>query len=75
MSEPTSIPVSYSPWTQDPETGILVSIVTRTDTGEVIGSAEKAPIETTEDNSARASGLSKLTALGLTEEEINALLG
>lgn len=39
------IAVEYSPWVLDPVSGMLVSIVTRTDTGEVIGKAERAPEE------------------------------
>ena len=41
--ETTAIPVEYSPWKLDPASGMLVSIVRRTDTGEVIGKAERAP--------------------------------
>jgi hypothetical protein len=41
--ETTPIPVEYSPWELDPATGMLVSIVKRTDTGEIIGKAERAP--------------------------------
>lgn len=37
------VPVEYSPWELDPASGMLVSIVRRTDTGEVIGRAERAP--------------------------------
>lgn len=44
MSEESkAITVEYSPWVLDAATGMLVSIVTRTDTGEVIGKAERAP--------------------------------
>ena len=52
----------------------MVSIVTRTDTGEVIGKAEQFPQEPVQQDSSRASALAKLAALGLTEEEIGALL-
>lgn len=45
MSEETKpISVEYSPWELDPASGMLVSIVRRTDTGEIIGKAERAPI-------------------------------
>ena len=37
------VPVEYSPWVLDPASGMLVSIVRRTDTGEIIGRAERAP--------------------------------
>jgi hypothetical protein len=37
------VPVEYSTWELDPATGMLVSIVKRTDTGEIIGKAERAP--------------------------------
>lgn len=44
MSDDTApIPVEYSPWVLDPASGMLVSIVRRTDTGEIIGKAERAP--------------------------------
>lgn len=44
MSEESkAIQVEYSPWVLDAASGMLVSIVTRTDTGEVIGKAERAP--------------------------------
>ena len=44
MSEETkAIEVQYSDWVLDPATGMLVSIVTRLDTGEVIGRAERPP--------------------------------
>ena len=44
MSEETkSVEVQYSDWVLDRATGMLVSIVTRVDTGEVIGRAERAP--------------------------------
>jgi hypothetical protein len=48
MSVPVSVPVEYSPWTIDPASGMLVSIVRRADTGEIIGKAERMPDETTE---------------------------
>ena len=41
--ESTPVPVEYSPWVLDPASGMLVSIVRRTDTGEIIGKAERAP--------------------------------
>ena len=41
--ESKAIPVEYSPWVLNAASGMLVSIVTRTDTGEVIGKAERAP--------------------------------
>jgi hypothetical protein len=72
--ETTAVQVSYSPWELNPATGAMVSIVTRTDTGEVIGRAEQFPQEPEEQDPARASALAKLAALGLTEEEIGALL-
>jgi hypothetical protein len=37
------VPVEYSPWVLDPASGMLVSIVRRTDTGEIIGRAERSP--------------------------------
>lgn len=44
VSEATApVPVEYGPWELDPVSGMLVSIVRRTDTGEVIGKAERAP--------------------------------
>ncbi len=44
MSEEAKpIEVQYSDWVLDPATGMLVSIVTRVDTGEVIGRAERPP--------------------------------
>lgn len=43
MSEETTpVPVEYSPWVLDPASGMLVSIVRRTDTGEIIGRAERS---------------------------------
>jgi hypothetical protein len=41
--ETTPVPVEYSPWVLDPASGMLVSIVRRTDTGEIIGKAERSP--------------------------------
>jgi len=42
VSEETKpLPVEYSSWELDPASGMLVSIVRRTDTGEIIGRAEK----------------------------------
>ena len=44
MSEETKpLPVEYSSWELDPASGMLVSIVRRTDTGEIIGKAERMP--------------------------------
>ena len=44
MSEHSkSIQVEYSPWELDPDSGMLISIVRRTDTGEIIGTAERSP--------------------------------
>jgi len=41
--ETTPVPVEYSPWELDPASGMLVSIVRRTDTKEIIGRAERSP--------------------------------
>lgn len=44
MTDPLApVPVEYSPWELDPVSGMLVSIVRRTDTGEIIGRAERVP--------------------------------
>jgi len=43
IDELAPVPVEYSPWVLDPASGMLVSIVRRTDTGEIIGRAERAP--------------------------------
>lgn len=41
--ETTPVPVEYLPWVLDPASAMLVSIVRRTDTGEIIGRAERSP--------------------------------
>ena len=41
--ETKPIEVEYSEWVLDPASGMLVSIVTRVDTGEIIGKAERLP--------------------------------
>jgi hypothetical protein len=43
IDELAPVPVEYSPWVLDPASGMLVSIVRRTDTGEIIGRAERSP--------------------------------
>jgi hypothetical protein len=43
IDELAPVPVEYSPWVLDPASGMLISIVRRTDTGEIIGRAERAP--------------------------------
>jgi hypothetical protein len=43
IDELAPVPVEYSPWMLDPASGMLVSIVRRTDTGEIIGRAERSP--------------------------------
>lgn len=49
MSVPVPVPVEYSPWTLDPASGMLVSIVCRADTGEIIGKAERMPEDVTDE--------------------------
>jgi hypothetical protein len=48
--ESTPVPVEYSPWELDPASGMLFSIVRRTDTGEIIGRAERSPNNEEESN-------------------------
>jgi hypothetical protein len=58
------------------ETGLYVQIVRDGQTGEIIGKNERVQQPAPEpENPAKTSARAKLAALGLTEDEITALLG
>lgn len=59
----------------DQETGLYVQIVRNSETGEVVGKNERSPLVESESNPAKESARAKLAAIGLTEDEIKALVG
>ncbi len=60
----------------DEETGLYVQIVRDAETGTIIGKNERAPeTEPQPVDPAKASARAKLAALGLTEDEITAMVG
>jgi hypothetical protein len=60
----------------DAETGLYVQIVRDAETGEIVGKNERAAQADPEpENPAKASARAKLAALGLTEDEITAMVG
>ena len=60
----------------DQETGLYVQIVRDAETGQIVGKNERAPQpEPQPEDAAKASARAKLAALGLTEDEITAMVG
>jgi hypothetical protein len=60
----------------DELTGFYVQIVRDSETGQIIGKNERAPQADPEpEDPAKASARAKLAALGLTEDEITAMVG
>ena len=60
----------------DELTGFYVQIVRDAETGQIIGKNERAPQpEPQPEDAAKASARAKLAALGLTEDEITAMVG
>ena len=59
----------------DQETGLYVQVVRNSETGEVVGKNERAPFVEPASNPSKESARAKLAALGLTDEEISAIVG
>ena len=70
------MPITTDPEIFDQETGLYVQIVRDAETGEIVGKNERAPQADPEpEDPAKASARAKLLALGLTEDEITAMVG
>ena len=68
--------VTLDPEVFNEETGLYVQIVRDAETGQIIGKNERRPQADPEpENPAKASARAKLAALGLTEDEITAMVG